>query len=389
MRFILYIALIILGIFWWQGSLDSIRSQESQTMSFAETEHTPLAGNVDDYFSTNSALALVSRKKVNELTDPELAGIVLMPSFEKQHSLTDIKEWIEDYHIGGMMILRNDYNQTDQQYINSVYAENNQNNLPLFTSIDAEPSLVQYRIPGLVNIPKTSQIVSEYQSRDVAARISSYIDNMGVNINFAPVYDNNTNISVIGNRSFGAEADNIDALANAFALETKGHNIIPTAKHFPGHGNVSGDTHKGLQTISGELSELPQFKSAIKNNIPMIMIGHLAIADNPDWETDGLPATLSPKITTELLRDELGFEGLVVTDALNMGALDGFANADMMALDAGADIILIPKNIKETHQRILARLENDSLFKDALREKAEHIIRMKLVLRNIQTKNAE
>src|SRR5690606_29247693 len=119
---------------------------------------------------------------------------------------------------------------------------------------------------------------------------------------FAPVLDMSSNATV-GYRGFGSNPENITPWSNAFIATTQSHNIIATAKHFPGHGLVSGDTHKALQMIDGELKEVNYYPPTIEAGVTSIMIGHLAVKNNPQFNTEGMPATTSSKIVTDLLRD--------------------------------------------------------------------------------------
>lgn len=379
MRFVIYAFLVLVLGSYFFISLGDLRSQEEKYLQLQRQPLNLLSGNIDDYFSSNKNLELVVEKKLQELSNTELAGMVLMPAYEKQHNHLDLKKWIHEYSVGGFMILRPDYDTRDARYVDTLVQKGE---LPLLVSIDAEPSLVKYRLPSLTNIPATNTLDSESDSASIAGRISGHIAGIGVNLNFAPVYDNNSNFTVIGDRSYGSHSQYIHRLASAFSGTTKDYGIIPTAKHFPGHGNVTGDTHKNLQTINGELDELDQFKLAINDDIPMIMVGHLAIENNSRWDTGGIPASLSREISTDLLKQELGFSGLVITDALNMGALDRFDNVPIRALEAGADIVLLPKDIDTAFIDILNKINADPIFKKDIQQKVRKIIRMKIVLAN-------
>lgn len=379
MKYSIYIIIFISITLYGFTKHQNILAREKDSMMIVNSAPEVLAGDISDFFSGNKNLDIVASRRVDALSNKELAGMVLMPAYEKHHNHGDLKKWLLDYDVGGFMVLTPDYDLVDINFVNTVYDKN----LPLLISIDAEPSLVKYRLPSLKNIPDTDSLDSVYDSADVAKTISNYIHNMGVNINFSPVYDGNQNKTVIGNRSYGNDAETIHELARAFSSKSMKQGIVPTAKHFPGHGNVTGDTHKNLQTIDGDLVELDQFKLAIEDGIPIVMVGHLAIKNNQQWGTNGLPASLSDKIITGLLKDELGFKGLVITDALNMGALDPFGDTSIMALEAGADIVLLPRNIDEAFAGVHGRIKEDAEFKKIIQEKAQKIIKLKLVLYNL------
>ena len=182
----------------------------------------------------------------------------------------------------------------------------------------------------------------------------------------------------VGFRSFGAVPANIIPWSNAFIMTTQEQEIIATAKHFPGHGLVSGDTHKALQVIDGELKEIGNYPKLIEDGVLSIMIGHLAVQNNEKYSTDGLPSTLSSVIVTDLLRKEMGFKGLIVTDAMNMGGVTSVGNSDVKAIEAGCDILLMPLDAAKAHSAILARYRSDAAFKAQVDASAKRILRMKL-----------
>jgi beta-N-acetylhexosaminidase len=189
----------------------------------------------------------------------------------------------------------------------------------------------------------------------------------------------------VGFRSFGAKPENIIPWSNAFIQETQRNNILATAKHFPGHGLVSGDTHKELQVIDGPLKELQNYPLLIKNGVLSIMIAHIAVKNNSQFDTKGLPSTCSETIVKGLLRDSLGFKGLIVTDAMNMGGVVNVPNAATKAISAGCDIVLMPLDAKKTHSELLASYKTDKVFRAKVDAAAKRIIRMKLSLGLLNT----
>ncbi len=178
---------------------------------------------------------------------------------------------------------------------------------------------------------------------------------LGVNINFAPVADinNNPDNPVINLRSFSEDKNLVSDFCKSFYEGTKEAGVIATAKHFPGHGNTRVDSHNELPVINGSKSylfdnELKPFIELIKNNIQAIMIGHLNV---PAFDTkNNLPASLSYNVVTKLLIEQLGYKGLIITDALDMKAVTNYfsaGNACVQAFKAGNDILLMPANIKD------------------------------------------
>ena len=184
----------------------------------------------------------------------------------------------------------------------------------------------------------------------------------------------------VGYRGFAHKPENIVPFSQAFIIQSQNQNIISTAKHFPGHGLVSGDTHKSLQMISGELKELKYYPPLIESGVLSIMIAHIAITDNDKFNTHGLPATTSSVMVQELLRDSLNFKGLIVTDAMNMGGVAKIKNASSKAIGAGCDILLMPKNVRKAHAEILNKYITNEAFRLKSDEAVKRIIRMKICL---------
>ena len=252
-------------------------------------------------------------------------------------------------------------------------------NLPFLYSADAEPSLVNRKITGSTPVKKANELISIDEVKSVAEIISKDLNDIGINYNFSPVVDMSPN-KTVGFRSFGAVPANIIPWSDAFIQSTQNKNIIATAKHFPGHGLVSGDTHKALQVIDGEMKEIKNYPELIKNGVLSIMVAHIAVQNNKRFSTDGLPSTCSEKIVTKLLKDSLGFKGLIVTDAMNMGGVVNVPNASSKAVSAGCDIVLMPVDAKKAHSEILELYRSNKDFKNKVDASAKKIIRMKICL---------
>lgn len=341
---------------------------------------TPLEGDIDDYFRSNWFLHKTTREIVNNMTTEEKVGQLLMPAWEADQTLDEIAEMIQDMHLGGVMVLRDGTTPGETAVLRDlVQYQYNDERVEGWLAIDAEPSLVRYRVDGIEIVPDTNQLQTTEEVKAAAQTIGEMLQQYRYNLNFAPVYDSNHNQSVIGHRSFGSTTGEIVSRAGMFSQTMKEMNIIPTAKHFPGHGSVTGDTHYALQELPGEIPELDTFNQSIQNqDTPMMMIGHLAVSDGT-YGTKGVPASLSPVIIKDLLRNELGFRGLVITDGMNMQALDTFPDRSIAALEAGNDILLMPRDIEETYSRIVERADNDTMFAEQINQSVYRIVRLKLV----------
>jgi beta-N-acetylhexosaminidase len=208
---------------------------------------------------------------------------------------------------------------------------------------------------------------------------------MGVNVNFYPVVDvnNNPQNPVINIRSFGEDPERVSQFAEAYVKGTQKSGIIATAKHFPGHGDTSVDSHLELPVLNFDrarlnLIELPPFEAAINAGVGAIMTAHI---DLPQLEkTPGLPASLSHSITTGLLRQDLGFNGLVFTDALRMKAVSdrfGPEQAVVMAIEAGADVALEPTDIPKSFVALKAAVDQGAISPARLDESVQRILEAK------------
>lgn len=335
---------------------------------------------IEDYFSNSKVIDERVDKLFSKLSDEEKVAQLIMPAMGRLGQTEEtIMKLVAAKKIGGVLML----NGTKEQFIKWIADINAKNAelgvLPFLYSADAEPSLVNRKITGSTVVKKAAELTTEEEVRTVAQTISKDLNEIGINYNFAPVSDMASN-STVGYRGFGKDPKNIVPFSWAFIEESSKANIISTAKHFPGHGLVSGDTHKALQVIDGELKELTTFKELAAKNVPSIMIGHLAVKNNPKYNTNGLPATVSPVIVTDLLRKELNYKGLVVTDAMNMGGVTQVPNVNTAVIEAGCDILLMPLDAEKAHTEILKKYQADTAFKAKADEAAKRVIRMKLCL---------
>lgn len=334
--------------------------------------------NLDAFLKEHSLLDHKVDSVFNSLTDQQIVAQLIMPAAGRLGMSEDsILALINDHQIGGILLL----NGTKDQFTEWVkkYEKLNKEvgNLPFLYSADAEPSLVNRKITGSAIVPKANTLTTEQEVIDVAKSISNDLNDIGINYNFSPVVDMSPN-KTVGYRGFGTDPANIIPFSNAFIQQSQRQNIIATAKHFPGHGLVTGDTHKSLQTINGELKEIGNYPALIENGVLSIMVAHIAVQNNAKYNTQGLPATTSKVIVTELLRDSLQFKGLIVTDAMNMGGVVNVPNASVKAIDAGCDILLMPKDARLAHRQILKEYTENEIFKKKVETAAKRIIRMKL-----------
>lgn len=283
--------------------------------------------------------------------------------------------------IGGVVFLKGT-RENHKRMIDSLNSISTaQGQLPLLYSIDAEPSLFNGRLKGTSPLMNTIDIKTETQADSIARIINAELLAIGFRQNFAPVSDVSPQNEAIKNRSFGDDKERVIALSNQFIKTTQEQGIVATAKHFPGHGLVQGDTHKKSVYIDGELQELEVYPPLIEAGVLSIMMAHITILNNEKYNTNDLPASCSRTIVTDLLKNELGFKGLIITDALNiMKAVTIIENAPLLASRAGNDMLLMPIDETETIQSILAEMEKDPLYKEQVYQSVKKIIRLKLFL---------
>lgn len=335
---------------------------------------------LQDFLKENKDLDDAVEKVFASLDDTAIVAQLIMPAVGRlgQEKAT-IDQHIKDRIIGGVLML-NGTKDDFTTWINDFEAQNEKyGNLPFLYSADAEPSLVNRKIMGSTPVKKANEMQSIDEVRSCAQTISKDLNAIGINYNFSPVVDMSPNATV-GFRSFGAVPANIIPWSGAFIEETQAQGIVATAKHFPGHGLVSGDTHKSLQVIDGELKEIENYPPLIAQGVLSIMVAHIAVQNNPKYNTNGLPSTCSKAIVTDLLKNEMGYKGLIVTDAMNMGGVVAVPEAAYKAVAAGCDIVLMPVDAKKAHSEILNHYRKDAAFKAQVDAAAKKIIRMKIAL---------
>lgn len=331
-----------------------------------------------DFYSNNTKLDQQVSHYFNQLSDEEKVAQLIMPAIGPYgQTESTIDQLVKDKKIGGLLLL----NGNKAEFTKWVKKYNNWNSeagaLPFLYSADAEASLVNRKIKNSTPVKKANTLKTIKEVEEVAKTISKDLNQIGINYNFAPVVDMSPN-KTVGWRSFGHVPDSVIPWSNAFIQETQKHNIIATAKHFPGHGYVEGDTHKKLVYIKGEMKEVKNYPPLIEQGVMSIMIAHIAVENETQYNTKGLPSSISKEIVTDLLRDSLKFEGLIVTDAMNMLGVSTIKGANVKAIDAGVDVLLMPLNASKAHEEILEKYRTDSDFKQKVDASCKRIIRAKL-----------
>lgn len=338
--------------------------------------------NLNDFYKYNSELAFLTDSIFDTLSDKErVAQMIVTSAGELGKSDKTVTSLVEDNIIGGVVYLKG----TEESHSNLIDKLNDiskkNGTIPMLNSIDAEPSLYNGRIKGTKKMMNTIDIKSIEECDSVVSVIDEKLKAIGFHQNYAPVCDLSPNNEAIKNRSFGSNRDSVILLSNQFINSTQNDNIVATAKHFPGHGLVKGDTHKRSVYIDGDLQELDVYEPIIDNDVISIMIAHITIENNEAYGTNGLPSSCSRKIVSDLLKNEMGFSGIIITDALNiMKAVTILDKAPLKASLAGCDMILMPIDELETVNWILEEMKVNAEYRKQVYQSVKKILRLKICL---------
>jgi len=292
------------------------------------------------------------KEQIGKMTIDEKIGQMLIVGIEGYNLNENTKSLIEKSKVGGVILFSNNVQATNQllNLLNSLKSENLKNKLPLFLSVDEEGGRVT-RMPKEFQKFPTNKTIGKINDVTLSNRIGSTIameiGSFGFNMDFAPVLDVNSNSKnpVIGNRSFGADVNIVSNLGIQTMKGIQSENIIPVVKHFPGHGDTSVDSHLGLPSVTNDLKrlkslELIPFIEVIKNNADAVMISHILL---PKIDSEN-PSSLSKIIITNILRDDLNFNGVIITDDMTMGAIVknyNIGEATVKSVKAETDIVLV------------------------------------------------
>ena len=297
-----------------------------------------------------------------------------------------ISNMVTKYHVGNIIFMQGTPDK--QVVLNNKYQELAK--IPLMVGFDGEWGLDMrlkntYRFPWNMTLGAIQDTVL---LQEVGKRIGEHCKRVGIHINFAPVVDINTNPDnpIIGNRSFGEDKENVAEKSIAFTKGMQEVGVLANAKHFPGHGDTEADSHHTLPTINFSKQrldsiELYPFKKIFKAGVGSVMTAHLSI---PALETNPkLPSSLSKSIVTNLLQDQLGFKGLIITDGLNMKGAANYstpAEIDLAAILAGNDMLLIPQDVPESIRLIKKALLEGKLTEERLNHSVKKILKAKYLV---------
>lgn len=304
------------------------------------------------------------------------------------------REALQTWPVGGIVYLEGNI-QSEAQFAQMTSQSQTYSRerigLPLLIGVDEEGGTVR-RISGrgfpeVPEIPDMYRIGSagdEEQARRIGREIGSYLKRFGVNVDFAPVADiwTNPENTVIGTRSFGTDAALVAEMVSAQVRGLKEQGVCAALKHFPGHGDTAQDSHTQAAVSRKTLEELRScewlpFQAGIEAGAELVMVGHIAL---PEVTGEDTLSSLSHTVVTELLREELGFDGVVVTDAMNMGAVTGrydSGTAAVAAIQAGVDLVLMPADFQSAYQAVLDAVQSGGITKERLDQSVGRIVELK------------
>lgn len=292
--------------------------------------------------------------------------------------------------LGGLIIMEGDLNKT----VERINKFNSIAKVPLIISIDGEWG-AGMRFTETPSFPRQMQLgalSSDTLIYKMGYLIGKECKSIGINVNYAPDVDinNNPDNPVINTRSFGEDKNKVANFGAAYMQGMKDAGIATSAKHFPGHGDTNVDSHNGLPILPFDLNrlnstELFPFKHLINQGVDMVMVGHLSV---PALDSTNTPASISKPIITNFLKDSIGYNGIVCTDALNMNGLvqtakDNGIKEECVALEsfkAGADILLMPNKVEDAINQVEKAIRNKSVSMDLLNQKVRKILTLKAKL---------
>ena len=325
----------------------------------------------------------------NSLSQDQKLGqlfIVALYTNKGEDHISNVRRIVEQEQIGGLILMQDDA----AREITLVNEFQSKSKVPLMIGMDAEWGLFQ-RIAAAHKFPwamTLGAIQDKNLITQMAAKIAEDSKRMGINWDFAPVVDVNTNPDnpIIGNRSFGSEVQNVVNSALAYSNGLQDNRILAAIKHFPGHGDTSTDSHLDLPVVAHDFQrlndvELAPFKALIDKGIGGVMVAHLYV---PALEKEnGIPASISKNIITGLLKEKFGYKGLIITDALNMGAVAKRykpGELDALAFKAGNDIMLFSEGVKEGKRLIQQAIDNREISQNRVEESVKKILLTKYFL---------
>ena len=266
--------------------------------------------------------------------------------------------------------------------------------LPAFLSVDEEGGTVTriakneaFGVNDVGNMSEIGASGDTSKAGQAGVTLGTYLKALGFNVDFAPVADvlTNPDNTVIGTRSFGSDPQTVADMVSAELQGLQSQGVYGVVKHFPGHGGTAGDSHEAAVTLDKGIedlmaTELVPFERAVQDGVSFVMVGHISV---PSVVGDDTPASLSQMMVSSVLREQLGYDGIVITDALNMGAVTGNYSSDqaaVLAVNAGVDMLLMPQDYEAADNGLLGAVQEGTISEERIDESVVRIVRVKLSL---------
>lgn len=299
---------------------------------------------------------------------------------------TGTQDALNEYAVGGLIYF--DQNIVDEEQIKTMLSNTaTQSRYPIFLAVDEEGGSVSRVAGSGIEVIKVGDMAAIGESGDVSQAyeagltIGTYLNDLGFNTDFAPVADvAGSGSSALGERIFGSDAQLVGDMVSNVVEGIEGTGVSSCLKHFPGIGYLAGDTHDGRVETPKTLEEMRNsdfipFKAGIEAGADFVMVSHVTVAN-----ADTVPSTLSKTIMTDVLRNELGFQGIIITDALNMSAITEYyttEEAAVQAITAGADMLLMPDDFQAAYNAVLAAVQDGTISEERIDESLDRIYRVK------------
>lgn len=361
------------------------------------------------HFSVGLAQPFVSPAEEDMIDDSmarmnleEKVGQLFMVAFRQEDGkpVTAVTQAVQDslkkYHLGGVILFAENFMDIKQTVTLTMDLQKAAGSTPLCIAVDQEGGRVNRfyfgtSLPGNMALGASGTVSNAYTAGNILGR---ELAALGINLDLAPSLDINSNQDnpVIGIRSFGADGQVVGAMGGEYIRGLHASGVMAAIKHFPGHGDTSVDSHLGLPIILYEKSRLSAVElKPFRENLSatdMVMVAHVAFPafddtkaiSKKDGQPVSLPATLSHKILTNLLRENYGYDGVIITDALEMKAITehfGPEKAVVGALEAGADILLMPSNLPKAYEGVLAAVKTGVISEERINQSVKRILRLK------------
>lgn len=334
--------------------------------------------------------AMTLREKVGQLlwVRPEALDFSRNP--EKKTLTQSMRRNLEQYPVGGIAVFKK--NIQDENQLSSLIADfQSASQIPMIVAVDEEGGSVArlanheaFSLPKYKSARDIGETGDPEQARQMGQTVGGYLRSYGFNLDFAPVADVDSNPAnpVIGRRAFSTAAQQTAQMVAAAVEGFHEAGMLCTVKHFPGHGDTGQDSHYGTATSyktweEMKAMEMLPFEAGIAAGVDVVMTAHIT---TPNATTDGLPASLSYTMITERLRGELGFQGVIITDALEMDAIKNHftpEQAAVAALGAGVDVLLMPNNLRAAFDGVVRAVEDGTLSEERLNESVRRVLTLK------------